>query len=33
MVKFWANRIKQGKATIDDVPPLWREQVREALEA
>ena len=28
MVKFWANRIKQGKATIEDVPEKWREEVR-----
>ena len=27
MAKFWANRIKQGKATIDDVPKKWREEV------
>ena len=36
MAKFWANRIKQGKATItmtfdisgiDDVPARWREEV------
>ena len=27
MAKFWANRIKQCKATIDDVPERWREEV------
>ena len=31
MAKFWANRIKRGKATIDDVPEKWREEVRALL--
>ncbi len=31
MVKFWLNRIKSGKATIDDVPERWREEVRALL--
>ena len=29
--KFWANRIRQGKATIEDVPERWREEVRALL--
>jgi hypothetical protein len=33
MVKFWYKRIKRGKATIEDVPELWREQVQALLEA
>jgi len=32
MVKIYVERILEGKMTIDDVPPRWREQVREALE-
>lgn len=31
MVEFWLNRIKQGKAIIDDVPAKWREEVRAML--
>lgn len=31
MVKFWLNRIKQCKATIDDVPKRWRDEVRALL--
>lgn len=31
MDKFWANRIRQGKATIEDVPERWREEVRALL--
>ena len=33
MVKFWYKRIKRGKATIENVPELWREQVQALLEA
>lgn len=33
MVKFWYKRIKRGKATIEDVPELWREQVQALLDA
>ena len=29
--EFWANHIKQGKATIDDVPKRWREEVKSLL--
>lgn len=29
--KFWVNRIKQGRATIDDVPKRWREEVKSLL--
>jgi len=32
MVKFYVNRIRQGKMTIEEVPEKWREQVREKLE-
>lgn len=31
MVKFYVNRIRAGKMSIDQVPELWREAVREAL--
>ena len=31
MAKFWANRIKQGRASIDDVPERWREEVKSLL--
>ena len=31
MVEFWVNRIKHGKATIDDVPAKWREEVKSLL--
>lgn len=33
MVKFWYKRVKRGKATIEDVPELWREQVQSMLDA
>ena len=32
MVKYWVLRIKQGKATIDDVPARYREAVAKELE-
>lgn len=32
MVKLYVLRIKLGRMTIDDVPDLWREAVRAALE-
>lgn len=32
MVKFYVDRIKAGKLTIEQVPARWREAVREALE-
>ena len=32
MVKFYVDRIKVGKLTIEQVPARWREAVREALE-
>lgn len=32
MIKFYVNRIKQGKMTLENVPEKWREEVREALE-
>lgn len=31
MVRFYVDRIKAGKLTIDQVPLRWREAVREAL--
>lgn len=31
MVNLYVKRIRAGLMTIYDVPPLWREQVREAL--
>ena len=30
MVKFYVDRIRKGKMTIDEVPLKWREAVREA---
>lgn len=32
MAKFWAKRIKYDLSRIDEVPDLWREQVRELIE-
>ena len=32
MVKFYVDRIRKGKMTIDEVPVRWREAVEEALE-
>lgn len=31
MIKFWTNRVKIGKCTIEDVPQIYRDAVREAL--
>ncbi len=33
MVKIYVRRIKAGLMTIEEVPALWREAVRAALEA
>lgn len=32
MVKIYVRRIKAGEMTLEQVPPKWREAVREALE-
>ena len=32
MVKIYARRIKAGLMALEDVPMLWREQVRQLLE-
>lgn len=32
MAKLYAQRILQGRMTLDDVPERWREEVREILE-
>lgn len=32
MVNLYVKRIKAGLMGIEDVPPRWREAVREALE-
>ena len=32
MVKFYVNRIRKGKMTLEDVPAKWYDQVKEALE-
>lgn len=32
MVKFYVDRIKAGKLTLEQVPARWRDAVREALE-
>lgn len=31
MVNLYVKLIRMGRKTIDDVPKLWREKVREAL--
>lgn len=31
MVKIYVKRIRAGLMTLEDVPQMWREQVREAL--
>lgn len=31
MIKFWVNRIKMGKATIEDVPAKYRAEVEAEL--
>lgn len=31
MVNFYVKRIRAGKLTLESVPLLWREQVREVL--
>lgn len=33
MVKFWFKRIKGNVNRIDEVPELWREQVRKMIES
>lgn len=32
MVRFYVDRIRAGKITLEQVPAKWREAVREALE-
>lgn len=32
MVKFWAKRINYDLTRIDEVPTLWRRQVKEYIE-
>lgn len=32
MVKFYLKRITNGDMTADEVPKLWREKVKKALE-
>lgn len=32
MVKFYVNRIKNGKMALGEVPPKWRYDVQEELE-
>lgn len=32
MVNLYVKLIRMGRKTIDDVPELWREEVRKALE-
>ncbi len=31
MVKFYVKRIREGKMTLEEVPPRWRDAVEEAL--
>ena len=33
MVKFWFKRIKGDVKRIEEVPELWRDQVREMIES
>lgn len=33
MVKFYVNRIRNGRMTIEEVPDRWRDAVAEELEA
>lgn len=33
MAKFWAKRINYDMGLIDTVPALWRDDVRELIEA
>lgn len=33
MAKIYANRIKAGTWTIDQVPAIWRDAVRKLVEA
>ena len=32
MAKIYYRQVKAGKRTIDEVPELWREQVRKMIE-
>jgi hypothetical protein len=32
MARIYVKRIKQGKMTLEQVPPQWYEEVRQALE-
>ena len=32
MIKFWVNRIKMGKATLEDVPERYRADVERELD-
>lgn len=32
MVRYYVDRIKAGKMTLEQVPVRWREAVREALD-
>lgn len=32
MVNFYVKRIRAGKMTLEQVPMIWREAVRQALE-
>ena len=31
MIKFYVDRIKKGKLTLDEIPAKWRDQVAAAL--
>lgn len=33
MVRYYVTRIRDGKLTLDEVPPRWRAQVTEYLAA
>ena len=32
MVQIYVKLIKEGKRTIEQVPPIWREEVRKIIE-
>lgn len=33
MVKFYVNRIRSGKMTVNNVPQRWRDAVRREMES
>ena len=33
MIKFYINMIKLGRITIEEVPPLWQDEVKKAIDS